>query len=90
VKIFRTTKSPYLVPLFSINLFVWFGTRIVWFVYSLILPAFSVTDSSFLQFMAWNLVALWAMHLYWFGLMVWLAVSLTRKSSSEVTKMYER
>ena len=90
VKIFRTTKSPYLVPLFSINLFVWFGTRIVWFVYSLILPAFSVTDSSFLQFMAWNLVALWAMHLYWFGLMTWLAVSLTRKSSSEVTKMYER
>ncbi len=90
VKIFRTTKSPYLVPLFLTNLAVWFGSRVIWFVPSLIIPAFAISASSFMYFMAWCLVALWAMHVYWFGLMAWLAYSLTRTSSSEVTKMYER
>lgn len=90
VKIFRTTKSPYLVPLFVTNLGVWFGARLVWFIYGLILPGFTISSNLFTGLLAWSLVALWCMHLYWFCLMVWLAVSLTCRSSGEVTKLYDR
>jgi ceramide synthetase len=90
VKIFRTTRSPYLVPLFTLNLFVWFGARVVWFIPYLILPAIRMASTPFMCFLTLALVVLWSMHIYWFGLMAWLAHSLTRTTSSEVTKMYDR
>lgn len=89
VKIFRSTRSPYLVPVFAVNLIIWFGARIVWFIPSLILPAWSICSSPFMRVMAGCLCGLWCMHVYWFGLMTWLAISLTRASPSQVSKMYD-
>ncbi len=90
LQMMKLQSSPYLVPVFLLNIVSWAYWRIFSFG-SLIISLYHATPSpSYLTGLGeFSLLCLWLMHIYWLGLMLSIAVRLTTTPASKLASDYD-